>query len=112
MIAPIRIERGEQAGFRVIVVAGQIDVATAPQLRQTLVEVQHGGVHDVALDLDGVEFLDSIGLGVIVGGLKRAASHDRRLVVVCSRTRLLRLFESTRLDQIMPVVASLDDLEG
>lgn len=92
-----------------LAVSGQVDVATAPKLRQALTEAQYGGGRQVALDLDGVEFLDSFGLGVIVGGLKRAGSHGGHLVLVCSRSRLLHLFAVTRLDEIVPVVPSLAD---
>lgn len=105
----VRIERRDEAGWVVLLVEGQVDVATAPRLRQALTEAQYGGGRPVALDLDAVEFLDSFGLGVIVGGLKRAGSHGGRLVVVCSRTRLLHLFEVTRLNEIMSIAATLDD---
>jgi anti-sigma B factor antagonist len=103
----ISIERRDEAGWTVLVVAGQVDVATAPQLRQALTEAQYGREQRVAIDLDGVEFLDSFGLGVLVGGLKRAGTHGGELVIVCSRSRLLHLFEVTRLQEILPVVPSL-----
>jgi anti-sigma B factor antagonist len=109
VVEQLRIERRDEAGWVVLTVSGQVDVATAPQLRQALTEAQYGGGKRVALDLDGVEFLDSFGLGVIVGGMKRAGTHGGRLVVVCSRSRLLHLFEVTRLDEILPVAASLGD---
>ncbi len=109
MVPQIHIERRDEQGWAVVVVAGQVDVATAPQLRQALTEAQYGGATDVALDLDGVEFLDSFGLGVIVGGLKRAGSHGTRLVVVCSRSRLTHLFQVTRLVEILPIAERLAD---
>lgn len=105
---PLRIERRDEDGWTVLTVVGEVDVATAPKLRQALTEAQYGG-RDVALDLDGVEFLDSFGLGVIVGGLKRAGAHARSLVLICSRSRLLHLFEVTRLQEIVPIAASLAD---
>ena len=105
----VGIERRDEAGWSVLVVTGQVDVATAPKLRQALTEAQYGGDQRVALDLDGVEFLDSFGLGVIVGGLKRAGTHGGELVIVCSRSRLLHLFEVTRLREIVPIVAALTD---
>lgn len=107
MVDDIRIERRDEAGWTVLAVTGQVDVATAPQLRQALTEAQYGGGRQVALDLDGVEFLDSFGLGVIVGGLKRAGSHGGRLVIVCSRSRLLHLFEVTRLHEIVSITTTL-----
>lgn len=106
---PLRIERREHDGWTVLTVTGEVDVATAPKLRQALTEAQYGGGRHVALDLDGVEFLDSFGLGVIVGGLKRAGAHAGSLVLVCSRSRLLHLFEVTRLRDIVPIAASLSE---
>jgi anti-sigma B factor antagonist len=107
VVDDIGIERHDEAGWTVLVVSGQVDVATAPRLRQALTEAQYGGEHRVALDLDGVEFLDSFGLGVLVGGCKRAGTHGGELVIVCSRSRLMHLFEVTRLQEIVPVVPSL-----
>ena len=111
MIDQIRIGRDDRPDWTVLTVTGQVDVATAPELRQALTEAQYGPRSRVALDLDGVEFLDSFGLGVIVGALKRARLHAGEVAIVCSRSRLLHLFEVTRLDRIVPVVATLDDLE-
>jgi anti-sigma B factor antagonist len=51
-----------------------------------------------------VEFLDSFGLGVLLGALRRARTHDGDLVLACSRQRLLHLLEVTRLRDILTVV--------
>lgn len=104
---PLRIERGEDTGWVVLTLVGVLDVATAAQLRQALIEVQQGPSRSVAVDLDGVEFLDSFGLGVIVGGLKRAAVQDGELVLICSRSRLRHLLDLTRLTEIVRVEPSL-----
>jgi anti-sigma B factor antagonist len=107
---PLRIEQSDDAGWTVLTLVGVVDVATAPQLRQALIEAQQGDVRFVALDLDGVEFLDSFGLGVIVGGLKRAAAQDGEVAVICSRSRLTQLFRITRLNEILRLAASVADL--
>ncbi|TVR37318.1 MAG: anti-sigma factor antagonist [Nitriliruptor sp.] len=104
---PLRIDRGEDTGWVVLTLVGVVDVATAAQLRQALTEVQTGPDRYVALDLDGVEFMDSFGLGVLVGGLKRAAAQDGDLVLICSRSRLRQLLDLTRLTEIIRVDASL-----
>lgn len=107
---PLRIRRGDDAGWVVLTLVGVVDVATASQLRQALIEVQQGANPYVALDLDGVEFVDSFGLGVIVGGLKRAVVQDGDLVLVCSRSRLRQLLDLTRLTEIVRVEASLGEI--
>lgn len=94
----LQLQTREDRGWTVVEVAGQVDVVTAPRLRQALIEAQYGGATDVVVDLDGVEFLDSFGLGVLVGALKRARSHAAQLVLVCSRERTRQLFTLTGLD--------------
>jgi anti-sigma B factor antagonist len=100
----LQVDVRDQDGWRVLAARGQLDVATAPQFRQTLVEAQYGGNTRVVVDLDGVEFIDSMGLGVLVGGVKRARSHEGRLIVVCAQPRIRRLFEVTGLDGVLDVV--------
>jgi anti-sigma B factor antagonist len=100
----LQAETREERGWTVVTVQGQLDVATAPRFRQVLVEAQYGGSTDVLVDLDGVEFLDSFGLGVLVGALRRARAHDAAFVLACSRARLLHLLEVSRLSEIIRVV--------
>ena len=99
----------QEAGWTVVSLIGQFDVATAPQVRQALVEAQYSAASRVVLDLAGVEFSDSMGLGVIIGGLKRARSHEGELVLVCDRERILHILEITRIDQIVTVHPSIDE---
>lgn len=101
----------ERAGWTVITAAGQLDVATAPAFRQTLLEAQYGGGAQVALEFSGLEFLDSFGLGVVVGGVKRARTHAGELAVVCPRGRIRHVFELTGVDRLLRFVDALDDLD-
>lgn len=107
----ISVEISQHHDWTVLRLVGQLDVATAPTARQTLVEAQFGADR-VVLDLDGIELLDSFGLAIIVGGLKRARSHGRELVVRCTRRRLLQLFALTRLDEVLTIVTDLRELPG
>ena len=63
----------------------------------------------MVIDLDGVDFLDSTGLGVLVGGLKRVRSYDGDLTLVCTSPRILKVFELTRLTQVFKISASVDE---
>ena len=69
----------EQGGRTVVVVGGEIDVYTAPVLRERLNELVAEGHHQLVVDMESVEFLDSTGLGVLVGGLKKVRQHDGSL---------------------------------
>src|SRR5918997_14013 len=88
-----------EADSVVVAVRGQIDVYTAHHLRDTLTGFVDAGERHLIVDLGGVEFLDSTGLGVLVGALKRVRASDGSLELVCSEERLLKIFRITGLDK-------------
>ena len=92
----------------VISVAGEIDVYTAPTLRERLNELVAEGEYHLVVDMAGVDFLDSTGLGVLVGGLKRARSHEGSLQLVCDQEKILKVFRITGLTKVFPIHASLE----
>lgn len=92
----------------VISVAGEIDVYTAPTLRERLNELVADGEYHLVVDMGGVDFLDSTGLGVLVGGLKRARSHEGSLQLVCDQEKILKVFRITGLTKVFPIHASLE----
>jgi anti-sigma B factor antagonist len=94
--------------YTVLAVRGEVDVYTAPRLREKLVELVSQGKYRMIVDLEGVEFLDSTGLGVLVGGLKRLRSNDGDLGLVCTQSRILKVFEITGLTKVFPIFDSLD----
>lgn len=95
--------------YTVLAVTGEVDVYTAPRLREKLVELVSQGKHQIVVDLEGVDFLDSTGLGVLVGGLKRLRSHEGELSLVCTRQRILKVFEITGLTKVFSIFDSVDE---
>jgi anti-sigma B factor antagonist len=93
----------------VLEVGGEVDVYTAPKLRERLVELVGEGHYQIVVDMTKVEFLDSTGLGVLVGGLKRVRSHDGSLSLVCNQERILKIFRITGLTKVFPIHDSLDE---
>lgn len=99
----------ERDGWAVLAVSGEVDVATAPRLRERLIELVNSGRHRIVVDLSGVEFLDSTGLGVLVGALKRVRTHDGELALVCAEPRILKVFEITGLTKVFTMFGSVDE---
>jgi anti-sigma B factor antagonist len=98
----------DRNGYTVLSVRGEVDVYTAPRLREKLVELVSEGRYKIVVDLEGVDFLDSTGLGVLVGGLKRLRSHDGDLTLVCTQHRILKVFEITGLTKVFAIFDSVD----
>jgi anti-sigma B factor antagonist len=92
--------------YVLVTVAGEVDFASAAGLRERLFTLASAGRPLVA-DLDRVSFIDAAGLGVLAGAARQAAAHGASLRVVCARRQVQRLFSLTRLDQAVPLAASL-----
>lgn len=88
---------------RILDLSGEVDVYTSPQLKQDLVQLAESGVKHVIINLSKVEYLDSTGLGVLIGGLKRMREHDGNMALVGPGMRILRIFEITGLDKIFDI---------
>ncbi|HYY44994.1 MAG TPA: anti-sigma factor antagonist [Actinomycetota bacterium] len=96
----------------VVDVTGEIDVYTAPKLREKLIELVSEGTYDVVVNLEGVDFLDSTGLGVLVGALKRVKAHDGNLSLVCTQDKILKIFKITGLTKVFPIHDSVEEATG
>jgi anti-sigma B factor antagonist len=99
---------GDCDPFRVVSVAGEIDVAAAPSLAAKLEEVVAGGGVDIVLDLSEVTFLDSSGLGVLVKYLKRVLGAGGQIRLVVTNRAVRQVIEITRLDTVFAVYDDLD----
>jgi anti-sigma B factor antagonist len=106
------VESREEAGRTVVAVTGEIDVYTAPSLRERLNELIADGHRDLVVDLTAVEFLDSTGLGVLVGALKRTRAQHGTLGLVCDQERILKVFRITGLTKVFGIHPSLSDALG
>ena len=100
----------ERDGWAVVRASGDIDLTTAPRLREQLVKLVVGGQPRVVLDLEAVDFVDSTGLGVIDGLLKRTRSQGGDLRLVSTRSGLRKILEMTALDQALPLAATVQEV--
>ena len=94
--------------WTVLAVTGEVDVATAPRLREQLVQLVAQGHHHLVVDLEGVDFLDSTGLGVLVGALKRVRLQEGELTLVCTQPRIVKVFDITGLLKVFTLHESVD----
>ena len=96
----------------IIELEGEVDVYTAPQLKQQMISILEGGAKMMVVNLTKVDYLDSTALGVLIGGLKRMRERDGNLVLICPSPRIRRVFEITGLDKIFDIYNSENDAQA
>ena len=101
----------EQLGndAHVIALTGEVDLYTAPEFKQQLLEVIAQGASSVIVDFTNTTFIDSTTLGVLVGGVKRLRTADGQLSLVCSDRNITKIFEITGLDRVFTIHATRDE---
>lgn len=104
----IVVDTEERDGWAIVAVSGEVDVVTSPSIRSEVVNLVTSGSIDVVLDLARVDFIDSFGLGVLVGALKRVNSHGGRLRIVIGERRVREVLELTGMDRVLDLFDSLD----
>lgn len=111
-VVAVRVTSEDAGGRVVVTVSGEVDVSSADALRDELRLLVDEGHTDLVVDLSAVSFMDSTGLGVLVGTLKRVRLAGGRLDLVVDGDRLVRLFELTALDQVFSVHRTLEEALG
>jgi anti-sigma B factor antagonist len=106
------VETTQRAGSSILTLRGEIDVYTAPRLRQAIVDLVEEGARAIVVDMARVDFLDSTGLGVLVEGLKRVKTREGSLSVVATQEKILKIFDITGLSKAFPIHASVDEAVG
>jgi len=99
----LEISTEHQGSVCTIKLAGEVDVYTAPQLKEELVALIQGGCTRLIVDMDLVNFIDSSGLGVLVSALRRVREKDGAVRIVCTRDSILKIFRITGLDKVFPI---------
>jgi anti-sigma B factor antagonist len=100
---------GPDGDCAVLRITGELDAYTAPFLRDRMRDLTAVGVRHVIADLRQVDFLDSTGLGVLVGGLKRFREHGGSLAPVVTKSSILKIFQITGLTGVLPPRSSVAD---
>jgi anti-sigma B factor antagonist len=100
---------GPTGDCAVLQITGDLDAYTAPALRQRMLDLNDDGVVHIIADMRQVDFLDSTGLGVLIGGLKRFREHGGSLAPVVTKSSILKVFQITGLTSVLPPRSSVAD---
>ncbi len=103
----LALDSRTEGPFEIIEVGGEVDVYTAPRLREAIVAAIDAGHTRLVVDVEKVEFLDSTGLGVLVGALKKVRADGGTLDIVCTQERILKIFDITGLDKVFGLHTSV-----
>ena len=84
-------------------VQGEIDVYTSPRVKETINELIEKGHYHLVINLEGVRYIDSTGLGVLIGALKKVREHNGRILLVCTNPQIKKIFNITGLVKIFEI---------
>jgi|HubBroStandDraft_4_1064222.scaffolds.fasta_scaffold00043_4 anti-sigma B factor antagonist len=105
--------KSEDGGSRLVFnLRGSLDLATAPTVRAALSEATEKGNHDLIVDLSQLEFLDSTGLGVLIGAHRRAAERGGSFRLIVNEGSILRLLNITGLIAVFSVFHTIEDAQS
>jgi anti-sigma B factor antagonist len=96
----------------VIELGGEVDLYTAPEFKERMVELIERGKKRIVVDLSEATFIDSTTLGVLVGGVKRLRPANGSLALVCTDQNITKIFEITGLDRVFPIHATREEALG
>ena len=94
---------------QVVEVQGEIDVYTSPRVKETINELIEKGHYHLVINLEGVRYIDSTGLGVLIGALKKVREHSGRILLVCTNPQIKKIFNITGLVKIFEIFKDEDE---
>jgi anti-sigma B factor antagonist len=98
----VRQANGEP-GASIVDLNGEIDVYTSPKVKETISELIDKGHYALVINLENVRYIDSTGLGVLIGGLKRVREHSGSVNLVCTNPQIKKIFDITGLSKIFGI---------
>lgn len=106
------VQSRAEGAWTVVDVEGEVDLSTASSLRDRIVELVEKGSRQIVINLQGVPFMDSTGLGVLVGSLKRVREREGTLALAGVRRPVHRVLSLTGMDKVFPIHASVAEATG
>ncbi|HET6793856.1 MAG TPA: STAS domain-containing protein [Acidimicrobiales bacterium] len=101
------IQIQEADGYTICRPNGELDAFTVSQFRESLAELSSR--KRLVIDLSGVPFIDSAGLGALIGGIRRTREQGGEVAVACNRATLIRLLRTTGFDRIVTVADTVEE---
>ena len=108
-MADYGVDVAEHDGWAVVAISGQVDLATAPALKERMLELVTTGHEHLVCDLTATEFLDSTALGALVSVHKRLRLRGGEMRLVCTSPSILKVFDITGLNRVFPIHASVTE---
>jgi len=93
----------------IIQLTGELDAYTSARFREVMVDAIEGGGENLIVSMADVEYIDSSGLGALVGGLKRSSERNGRIVIVCAQPQVRKVFEITGLEKVFALYNDEDE---
>ena len=101
----LQIEVRRNGNYAILDLVGEVDAYTAGRFREIMLNVIEEGHKDVIVCMQNVQYIDSSGLGALVGGLKRVSEKKGRIVIVCDNQQVKKVFEITGLEKVFQIFA-------
>lgn len=109
MDADLKIGLTMSGNYPTLNLEGEVDAYTCSSFREAMIEALESHGKDLIINMCDVEYIDSSGLGALVGGLKRVSEKQGRIFVVCSNPQVRKVFDITGLVKVFPVYETVDD---
>ena len=93
----------------IIELSGEVDAYTCSRFREAMIETIDDGNASIIVSMKSVEYIDSSGLGTLVGGLKRASEQGGRIAIICTNPQIRKVFEITGLERVFPIYEAEED---
>ncbi len=91
------------AAVPIIDLSGEVDAYTSARFREAMIDVIEAGTASLIVNMMKVEYIDSSGLGALVGGLKRSSEHGGKILIVCDNIQIKKVFEITGLEKVFHI---------
>ncbi|HEY2436955.1 MAG TPA: STAS domain-containing protein [Solirubrobacteraceae bacterium] len=101
--------RQTEGGVTVVAPTGRLDVAGAPALKDAISDVAKNGPPKVVIDMEGISFVDSTGLGSVIAVLKQIRNRRGELRLAAPNQQVRVVLELTTLDKVFPYFATLEE---